>query len=43
MEEIQRLKERIKFLESIIDINSETLRKAIETNRMLVEIIKKES
>lgn len=37
------LKDRIKFLEALLDINAETLDKTLETNRILIEELKKES
>lgn len=40
-EELQYLKERIQFLEALLDINAETLSKALETNYKLIEELKK--
>lgn len=40
-EELQYLKERIQFLEALLDINAETLSKAMETNHKLIEELKK--
>ena len=39
---IEDLKNRVKFLELLLQVNSETLSKSIETNRILIEEIKKE-
>lgn len=41
-QEIKELKEQIAFLEALLDLNSESLKKAIETNRMLIEYLKKQ-
>lgn len=40
--EIEYLKEKIKFLELLLEVNSGTLEKAIETNRVLIEELKRE-
>ncbi|MGM8213543.1 hypothetical protein ACLIBH_12270 [Virgibacillus sp. W0430] len=39
--EIVYLKEKVKFLELLLEVNSETLEKAIETNRLLIEELKR--
>ena len=39
-QEINELKERIVFLEALLELNSHGLDKAIETNRMLIEYLK---
>jgi len=38
---IKHLMERINFLEALLEVNSGTLDKAMETNRMLIEELKK--
>lgn len=40
-EELQYLKERIKFLEALLDINAEILSKVLDTNHKLIEELKK--
>ncbi|WP_260456296.1 hypothetical protein [Enterococcus gilvus] len=35
------LLERIKFLEALLELNSETLNKVLSTNRILIEELKK--
>lgn len=40
-EELTYLKEKIKFLEALLDVNAGTLEKAIKTNRILIEELKK--
>ena len=39
--EIVYLKEKIEFLETLLEVNSGTLEKVIETNRTLIEELKK--
>lgn len=39
-QEINELKERIIFLEALLELNSRGLEKAIETNRMLISYLK---
>lgn len=39
--EIEYLKERNNFLEKLLEVNSETLSKAMQTNRILIEELKK--
>lgn len=39
--ETEYLKERIVFLEALLEVNSATLSKAMQTNRILIEEIKK--
>lgn len=39
-QEIKDLKERIIFLEALLELNSHGLEKAIETNRILVKYLK---
>ena len=39
--EIEYLKERIAFLESLLDLNAESLTKSLNTNQLLIEEIKK--
>lgn len=39
--EIEYLKERNAFLEKLLEVNSETLSKAMQTNRILIEELKK--
>ncbi|MGY3766820.1 hypothetical protein ACWOAH_09875 [Vagococcus vulneris] len=39
-QEIKELKERIIFLEALLELNSHVLEKAIETNRILIEYLK---
>lgn len=41
-ESIEYLKKRINFLETLLEVNLATLDKAMTTNRMLVEQLKKE-
>lgn len=40
-QEIKKLKERIDFLEALLELSSHGLEKAIETNRVLIEYFKK--
>ncbi|MFC4698492.1 MULTISPECIES: hypothetical protein [Lactobacillales] len=39
-QEIKELKERIVFLEALLELNSHGLEKSIETNRVLIEYLK---
>lgn len=39
--EVVYLKEKIKFLELLLEVNSGTLEKVIETNRILIEELKR--
>ena len=39
-QEIKDLKERIIFLEALLELNSKGLEKAIETNRILIDYLK---
>ena len=39
--EIVYLKEKVKFLGALLDVNLGTLEKALETNRLLVEELKR--
>lgn len=39
-QEIQELKERIIFLETLLELNSHGLEKSIETNRILINYLK---
>lgn len=41
-EEIKQLKDKIYFLETLLEMNAETLKKAIETNRVLIDQLKKQ-
>lgn len=41
MTEEKKLKERIAFLEALLDLNFETIEKTLETNRLLLEVLKK--
>ncbi|MDA9472664.1 hypothetical protein [Enterococcus sp. 5H] len=41
MTEEKKLKERIAFLEALLDLNFETIEKALETNRLLLHALKK--
>ncbi|MFW3538226.1 hypothetical protein [Vagococcus fluvialis] len=41
--ENNELKERIVFLEALLEMNAAGLEKAIETNRMLIEYLRKQS
>lgn len=38
--EIKELKERIIFLEALLELNSHSLKKSLETNRMLLDYLK---
>lgn len=40
--EVDFLKERVQFLEMLLEINSGTLEEVMKTNRMLVEELKRE-
>lgn len=40
-QENEQLKEKIYFLETILEMNTNSLDKAMETNRMLMEELKK--
>ena len=42
-QEIKDLKERIVFLEALLELNSHGLEKAIETNRLLIEYLRKDN
>lgn len=38
---IEHLNKRIEFLEALLEVNSGTLEKAMKTNRLLIEELKK--
>lgn len=40
-EHIEHLNKRIEFLEALLEVNSGTLEKAIKTNQILIEGLKK--
>jgi hypothetical protein len=39
-QEIKALKEKVVFLEALLDMNSQSLKTAIETNEKLIEFLK---